>query len=60
MSTVVPQARSSEVESQDALSRESWWNLFDELRLSQQKTYDEYGGATEFFRRERNADADQP
>jgi hypothetical protein len=44
-------------EEVDDLSREQWWALFDELRLSQQKAYAEVGGAVAFLRRERDADA---
>ncbi len=41
----------------DDLSREQWWALFDELRMAQKPAYDEVGGALEFLRRERDADA---
>jgi hypothetical protein len=42
------------------LSHEQWWALFDELRLSQQADYAEYGGPVAFFRKERDADVELP
>jgi hypothetical protein len=42
------------------LSREEWWALFDQLRLSQQADYAEYGGPVAFFRKERDADVELP
>lgn len=38
------------------MTSEEWWQLFDELRLSQQADYAEYGGPVAFIRNERNAD----
>ncbi len=43
---------------QTGLSHEEWWALFDEVRLSQQADYAEYGGPVAFFRKERDADSD--
>ena len=48
----------TEQEQGDSLSREAWWALFDELRLSQQADYAEYGGPVAFFRKERDADSE--
>lgn len=42
----------------DELTREEWWKLFDELRLSQQPAYAEYGGPVAFVRQERDAAED--
>lgn len=42
------------------LNHEQWWALFDELRISQQADYAEYGGPAAFFRKERDADAELP
>ena len=42
------------------LSHEEWWALFDQLRLSQQADYAEYGGPVAFFRKERDADIELP
>ena len=42
------------------LSHEEWWALFDQLRLSQQADYAEYGGPVAFFRKERDADVETP
>jgi hypothetical protein len=45
-------------QSDDAseLSRDQWWALFDELRLTQQQAYNEVGGPISFLRHERDAD----
>ena len=48
----------AEPEQNPSLSREQWWALYDELRLSQQADYAEYGGPVAFLRKERDADAD--
>ena len=40
------------------LSHDEWWALFDQLRLSQQADYAEYGGPVAFVRRERDSDED--
>lgn len=43
----------------DELTREEWWKLFDELRLSQHPAYAEYGGPVAFVRQERDAVEDR-
>ena len=47
--------QSTDSSQADELSREEWWRLFDELRLSQQPAYAEYGGPVAFVRQERDA-----
>jgi hypothetical protein len=46
------------VSDEKPLSHDQWWALFDELRLSQQADYAEYGGPVAFFRKERETDAE--
>ena len=46
-------------EDPDHLTREQWWAMFDEVRLSQQTEYAEHGGPVAFFRQERNGDEDR-
>ncbi len=43
--------------TEDHLSREEWWNLFDQLRLAQQQDYAEYGGPVDFVRKQRASDS---
>ncbi len=43
--------------SEQNLSQDEWWALFEELRLTQQQAYDEVGGSEAFLRRERDAGA---
>jgi hypothetical protein len=50
----------SQSDESSQLSHEQWWALFDELRLSQQADYAEYGGPVAFFRKERDADVELP
>jgi hypothetical protein len=42
--------------SEQGLTRDEWWELFDKLRLTQQPAYAEVGGPVAFLRRERDAD----
>ncbi len=42
--------------SEQSLTHDEWWNLFDRLRLSQQNDYAEVGGPVAFLRQERDAD----
>jgi hypothetical protein len=40
-----------------SLTKDEWWDLFDQLRVAEQPHYAEQGGAVAFFRKERDADA---